>query len=1000
MHRWLQVLYTGRCIRHTYRSIILHNLVKREFSYSSKHFNDSLEKFTVRPNNKDDTDELPDFFKEKDELRINVKKYFESKLRNHPVTLPSRPLNMSVRDIDDLILEKSYAAEKSFKDIVESNDTLSPIIGSIIKYRDPVNENIHTGIVLRNSLSKFNDYYNKLVVLTESNMLDAVYPQDILLHLHGVFDPEWIKSLNILENRHDDTYYSRNNMVNLLTHLINQSKDIQHQISSGKNLLKVSYSKHCEDEISAVDLWEIIDSLEFEESFWLQVNRDYFTQCCLLLGTFNAISEQYDMFLLPNMFSNLSNTNIFNGFSNNLTKPSQVLILPIPIFESFRKLESIVANEISLKYCNEFLHSLINQQNSVTRKPLSELHVYFNIWEGKTYNSVLDVIKFASIYPHEKIVSNLSKLDIFKNDQSLNHFTEVLENLGIYSKTTDIFSSLNLWGHSTVTKKVSFERKEPLTPKFDFLESKNIKRGFNFLETDELGSGDMIYALPINASLKVGVSLQKLNSRNYNVNIHLPDVVTRISPKSKIFQEMALKCYKKLLTILPFNSSSLFDPRTNDLFDLKEQFTENDFQDFISVGDIGSGVKQKTLKNTNDQSCLTLSFKYKTFESNPFKDFKEKVKFSLLDISKVPIKCLDVNTLREALNHKGSSLPFTLFRNKASQESHRLTKNDYHNLGFIYNVLRAHFMVRNIDGAVNIQLSDTFEKEKFFLDELDKFSSNLTSYYCKINEIPVILKSQSIMEEQDAAGTQADEVLVKHNNLLLPEFHANSYYQTLIARDINGNVSLAAYIIGNNFLSPPKLGLERIRDVPSALGSGYISLLNPGDSFEAFFNQFQIISSMHSDYIAKTLFKSKIDLYKFQKRFAYLKGLGYNLNGPWPNQVVNKYVTSLKNTQIVNKYAYNLVHKYWALRDLEDTLSKLNISKDLDLECIITSTGYNVPDYNFKLAKCFVKDLNIECDILLNEPKSLSIGDVLKSNTVLYLNPSTSTCVLGENASF
>lgn len=990
--------YTSRCMQHhrikslRYQPIIRHISVTRPFLF------DSYKDVDTTTNDRDLFNELPDFFEEKDELRISVKRYFESMRVGSAYSFPNRATNINLFDIEHLILEKSYAAERSYKEIVESNDNLVPVVGSIIQYKDPIDQTIHLGVVLRNALSKFNDFYDKLVVLTESNMIDAVYPQDILLHLHGVFDPEWVQSLSILENRHDISYYSRNILVNVLSHLINKSNEYQSLILNPKDFLKISYAKMCEEELSVLELWQLMNSLELDESVWDQVNKNYFTQCCFLLGTYNAISSHHDMFLLPNMFPHLSITNIFHGFSNNLTKPSCVYILPQASFASFREFDKILDFEPSFKDCNNFLNTFTNQQNSSARKELSELHLFFNIWEGKAYTAVLDMIKFVTIFPHETIITKLEKFDIFKNDTSSTKFLEYLRSMGLYSDSTDIFLSLGFWGQSNITKKVSFEKEEPLTLKLN-PESLPAKKEFNFLRQKELGSNDMIYALHIDATLKVGISLQKLNSRNFLINIHIPDMITRVSPKSKLFQEMLIKCHKKLLTVLPYNSSKLFGQEMNNMFDMKEQFIDDQFKDFIPVGDIAP-IRSKPTNAMTDTSCLTLSFKYNIFESNPFKDFKDKVTYSLMDISNVPIKVLDKKLLSESLDHKGSSLPFALFRSKPTMEIPRLSKNDYHNLGFIYNVLRAHFMVRNIDGATNIQLGDTFKKEEFFVKELDMLASNLTSYYCTVGEIPIILKTQSIIEEVNINQAQSDKVLIKHNNLLLPEFHANSYYQTLISRDINGNVSLPAYIIGNNYLAPPKLSLDNVRDVPSALKLGYLSILNPADNFEALFNQFQIVSSLHSQFMAKTLVKSGISQYKFQKRFAYLKGLGYNVNGPWPNRIVQKHITSLKNAQTVNKFAYNLVHKYWAIKNLEHELSQLNTDSKLDFECIITNTGYTFPDHKYKMAKCYVKTMKIECDILVNDSKNLSIGNVFKSNKVLYLNPSTLTCVLGESEDY
>ncbi len=95
--------------------------------------------------------------------------------------------------------------------------------------------------------------------------------------------------------------------------------------------------------------------------------------------------------------------------------------------------------------------------------------------------------------------------------------------------------------------------------------------------------------------------------------------------------------------------------------------------------------------------------------------------------------------------------------------------------------MKTHFKVRNLglssnrDPKVVNSRSETLSVS--FMEELDNFMGHMSSKYCATNSIPILSHCQDELEHLE------EEVLVAHNNALLPTYNANSYEQTLLLNE-------------------------------------------------------------------------------------------------------------------------------------------------------------------------------------------------------------------------
>lgn len=242
-----------------------------------------------------------------------------------------------------------------------------------------------------------------------------------------------------------------------------------------------------------------------------------------------------------------------------------------------------------------------------------------------------------------------------------------LEDLKIYNnrrhQMTDIYLSANIMGKSLLSQ-LSISSINDLRPtstqaELDNFMNEKITDKFPHLRKSKVYYQDhIVYGLPFGKSIDskqklslLAVSLEKINSRKYLINIHIPDMITKLSPSSNLFDEIASSSLnmKSLTKLINDSNINIFD---SDLID-KLSFPDHNLRetsDWFSVGDVSqrSNKYDSGNKSNNNVTCMTVSFVYNKYESNPFLDLEEKISFSFDSLNSVLIKILIGTPLKNA----------------------------------------------------------------------------------------------------------------------------------------------------------------------------------------------------------------------------------------------------------------------------------------------------------------------------------------------------------------
>lgn len=930
----------------------------------------------------------------------------------------------------------------SFEDILHLNESSSPTIGSFIEFIDPSTNVTSFGIVIRDSQSKFNENYNKLIVLNVSNELSHVAIPNIRLHFNNVIDKDYITGLGILENRFNDKYQNRLFLVQVLKFFIDQSFETSEVLSRQFDTIYAQKSRQFT--VTGISVVEIIELLVFPEIVLNGLNESYWNQCSILLSIHLNLLNSTNFIVHSTDFINGTNT-ITQNCSNELVKNCTYMINSKTNAQAIKKLISDLDNDEIFTRTNQFMNQLYLQQTSMDLKSFDDLNHYFNIWEGRQYKHIIDGIKFAIIYPHTKLMKQLRKLDVFKQFTRLTceELLFVLENLKIYNNkncpATDIYLSSNIVGKPSLSKLAVSSHRE-LTSNIDseFLHSGKLDDKFPHLRNSKRYYTDhVIYGIPYAKSKNdpdgsdsyLAISLEKINARRYIINVHIPDVMTKLPPNSELFNAIITRNFKAITKLTDFSSiNNFFDPK----FLKRISFSNQDAiskNEWIQVGDMSLDypLRQYYSKTT----CLTLSLTYDSYESNPFGKLSEKVKFSFDSLSSVRIKNLSWKNLDDCLEGKFESSPFRLFKRNPERidEAPVLSDQDCHYIRFIYSVMKSHFKIRNANGASIVEddidctnssdiekevsyvdkngkrenvitnvkrnnYDDKFKKAKFLVNELNKFVGNCTSLYCIENDIPIFRHSQKLLP-----SVYSEEVAITHNNILLPRYHASEYSQTLFSRDAQGYVSLPASIIGKNFLGCPYVGVYGDVNIVEGMEHGYIKMIDVVNDCESLLNQLQILNHIQLLSFNEYCLQCDNHLDVIQK-FSYLKSHGYNLNGPFDAQTLTNQISNIINADNVNHYLGARIKRYWTLKMIEQRLlvDKFTSVQEAttNYECIITFVGPKLEKLNIQLCSAYCQVLQLEIQVAVNIDDNFTIGTKISCDKVIYLNPVSGHCILRQ----
>ncbi|CUM51087.1 unnamed protein product [Debaryomyces fabryi] len=1015
-----------------------------------------------------------------DDLQIRLKDFIKSKpaFVNAYNDYKKRDLSLTspLDEINKFILG---SPKPNFRAIVNTNENMPPNIGSFIEIINHSTSSVTFGVVLEGSQTKFNENYNKLLVLTVDNKIEKICPQDVSFHFFQVLDSQLIQNLQVTENRHDDTFRNRLVLVDILKLFIRQSLDRLHRLQDpNNNQFSIAFSQYATPfQMKSISLPEIYDSFKLLDPILSDINSSYYNQAAFLLSCHLGMINSPEMWLVTSCYGVNKLTNLVKeSCSNQISSGSRYFVNSITNMESLSKIFDDFENPIYLAKYNSFLSALYGEQTSQNPKSFDDLNVYFNIWEGKHFVNIITVMKFFIIYPHSSIKESIERLPLMGDKISdPSTIYKFLEDLKIYNnwrnQMTDIYLSANIMGKSQLSQ-LSISSANDLCSTstqnelHNFLNQK-ITDKFTHLRKSKVYYQDhIVYGLPFGKSVNskqklsmLGVSLEKINSRKYLINIHIPDLITKLSPSSNLFDEISSSSLnmKSLAKLINDSKINIFDQGLIDSLSFPDQNLQAN-SDWFSVGDASN--KYSSIATSNDNvTCMTVSFVYNKYESNPFLDLEEKISFSFDSLSKVLIKNIDWNKLENCLNGVTEVSPFTLFKERAKRSQDKsnveLDDDDIHNMNFIFNVMKSHIKIRNLDGASNVDPSVTFQKNdssnllkelsivnkyedhekvitkiesksiesqlelsksRFFINEIDKFVGKITSRYCLMNEIPIFNHHQDILESLNEelnpelsmnkeATDLKDEAYISHNNLFLPNYHSNSYFQTLIARDSSGYVSMSAYLIGLNYLTKRNIEVftdENLRFLPLGLHDGYVKMFGVFSNYEVLLNQFQILSHIQQYFQGNNLSFFKDKEYSANiRQFSYLKRYGYTLNGPLSYEALNNQLDKISDSYQLCDHLGTVHKQFWTLKLLEQRLLEDNSMDSgiagITYDCIITRAGYEIPSISKKIARGYCSQLNIETDIMLPLDREATIGNQIICDKVMFLDPIRGHCVLRES---
>lgn len=840
-----------------------------------------------------------------------------------------------------------------WQQVCQRNAREALVPGSLIEFIAN-GSTLQLGVVLRVARSRFHHFHNRMVVLAMNNELMRVFPQDITFVANGVFTSDWIYSLGIVENRFNELYKPRTELVQLVHHFLATSREYEPIIL---DLCPKLYS-HIASKNGAcpVTLLKLVNTIL---TFRNMEFESYLHQSAFLMAIHAHLCSDFVHWMVPGCVTLERLTNLSSAsYSNSLPYSTLYFATPIAVMShaheltgfgdrKFMKFDALVKKTISSK---------------ATYDDITHL---FTIWEGVELFAIIQMIKYAIIYPHPQLLKLLSNSSILGTSTlTQRSLYDFMTTLGIYDNpqnyATDPLLSSHILGDldRQVLTASSVKDLKPSTMVNLAATSKenSFVDHFRHLRGKKYFNDHIIYILP-GTQNNIGISLEKANSRRYSISIHIIDPATKINPSSLVFVEWALTTFLlKNWSETNYGDSVPLLPK--DLLEqivFSESYNRNTDQ-FFQVGELASAPRDNRV-NSRTQTCMTISFDYNPSLSEPLKNLGDTVSVTFDDISNLQLKKLDTESLELSL--LGKSQPgllnsFILFdRTKNREEKElKLDSDDDQNLNFIQSVLKIHFLFRNRNNATctrpaqfqnKIQKSRSFNansgtfvtdlqlfeqdlnhRSTFFKSEIGVLLGSLVSFFCSNRKIPVFFRNQDFADIREEFCSEG--VRIKHKNSFFPEFTASSYFQAAFARDRAGYVSTPASIfafshLNKTYLDPAIEG----QNIGLGLEDGFVNVLNPSENMEAYLNQLQILSYVHSKCGADGALSTKMNGY------SHLKSLGYQLHGPLNQSTLNSHATDLESAQVGANYMLHKVQRFWVLKMVERDPACF-----LEYTCVIT----------------------------------------------------------------
>lgn len=946
-------------------------------------------------------DELPT------DPKLQVEQYLRSQSHFINPKLHYPAVEITDSAIMGTVLEHTFEPFKSWREIAQ-NQMAVPIPGTFVEFQTP-NSNIAFGVVVSEPKSKFNEFHNKLIVLTMDNELLRVYPQDIEFSAYQVLEEDWIDALEILPNRFDEDYAPRTRLVTILHQYVALAQEMR---SETKELLRLAYSRQsCDSSVLPVSLTSVLEAQTVSD------HQSYFHQCAKLLSVHWEMSADPSRWIVSTCLAqNQANNILAHRCSNELPPVAVYMATPLSVYNDVKTLMRYDSKQ--LERLDDYLKSLLESP-----KRHDELLNDINIWSGKQFAPAIRAIMYGAFHPHTKITQKLAKLSFFSQGTSPECIQENLRKIGLFDSAehTDVVLSSGVLGSPqrlVASSSDDLDRSRSQLVSLQDTLAGNFRDHFRHLRSQRQYYLDMtVYGLDTGSGgLKMLLSLEKINERKYMINLHVPDVASHLCPASSTFETWTrdggiLRSVSELL-----NAQEIGTLHKKAIEALLFDFPESP-STLFSVGDV--------TKSDLTVPCMTLTFEYNIYDNNPLQKIGDRISLLFDQIRQSQVKVLDSKILDGTLTGKLKPRlldSFRLFSRTEPTTPQLVNESDHFNINFIYNTMTRHFMQRNrrcaalvapktmrkdvttkleiigdgetdncrvwVESAEEIQNSS---KRAFFLNELKIFAGAMAAEYAHRKNIPVFRKSQTLLDQSTHSmqNTESDEVFISHENKFLPNFHGNSYFQTMLARDSRGYVSPAAYFIGNNFLGQEKIAVSGPKEnLPLGLPLGFVDVFAL-NSVEAYLNQLQLLLHHHGT-------TQKQRLHSYVAQFSYLKKYGFPLHGPFLAEILENFTARIETSHLAANYLAHRQRAYWTLLHVEQMRRE---TQKINYNCIITRLGAPI-NFQASLAWAFCEELSMEIRLYVRTETDLSIGSRVKAHRVLHVSAADNICVFEHKEAF
>ncbi|KAM9911043.1 hypothetical protein OXX69_003911 [Metschnikowia pulcherrima] len=399
---------------------------------------------------------------------------------------------------------------------------------------------------------------------------------------------------------------------------------------------------------------------------------------------------------------------------------------------------------------------------------------------------------------------------------------------------------------------------------------------------------------------------------------------------------------------------------------------------------------------------MTITFEYNSYLDDPMTSLSDTVRISFDELHGFQFKKFDESLLEKSLTGKlepsllGKLKLFKHKEPKTTTEETVLDPDDHYHLNFLYNVLRRHFEARNRSYAVNLkQGSRPRDVKKTIIASKDS---------------DMITSNVSELLDQEEAGTVKDEVLIKHDNMLLPDFSASSYSQIPYGRDVSGHLSTPAFLFACNFVGLSMVNTNAATEnAPLGLRKGLVNVVDATESMKAYINQLQILQHVHFTHTANN------QLYKNAHKFSHLRSLGYSLHGALSKATIDAYSAKIMACSFGSEYFAARQRRYWVLKAVEQNPQKFcelrcvitHISRDIDmfsgnedLEDSISSKGPEGILLNHSHAqtvRAYCEELGMEVDLVIGCESGVMVGSEKTAAGIVHVNAATGEIVVGSD---